>query len=460
MYDELRNGQQQILFIAPERLSNERFLQTLGRQPIDLMVIDEAHCISEWGHNFRPDYLKLADLSRDLKVDRVLALTATATEAVAEDILRGFSIGPSAYVNTGFYRPNLTIRATPCSPNDRQRILMERIKSRERGATIVYVTLQKTAEQVADFLFCNGLPAKAYHAGMDGDIRHATQDWFMQSSDGIVVATIAFGMGIDKSDIRYVYHYNLPKSLENYMQETGRAGRDGRPSSCDLLICPEDIATLENFSYGDTPTREAVHALTAHLMQQSDRFDISVYELSANYDIRNLVVSTLLTYLETEKIIASTGPFYDEYKFQPHRGSADMLAGMDEDRTRFLKALFQKAEKKKIWFSIDITRSAEELSQPRERLVSALNYLEEQGDLTLKVAGIRRGYRFIERPASTEKLAEKLFQRFQDAETRDIARIGQMVELGSYTSCTVRHVLDYFGKDLARDCGHCDRCLK
>ncbi|MDA0322332.1 MAG: RecQ family ATP-dependent DNA helicase [Verrucomicrobia bacterium] len=459
VWDDLWNQRLKLLYVAPERFASERFLQRLRRSAISLMVVDEAHCISEWGHNFRPDYLKLAELSRELHAKRVLTLTATATASVAEDICRNFSIAPEAYINTGFHRPNLVMRAIPCSSRERDALLLSRLRERPRGATIVYVTLQKTAEQVARALADRGISARAYHAGMDGELRHEVQDWFMASPDAVVVATIAFGMGIDKSDIRYVYHYNMPKSLENYMQETGRAGRDGMESGCDLLVCPDDIATLENFTYGDTPTLQAVQGLVAHLLEQPDIFDLSIYDLAHEYDIRNLVISTLLTYLELRGIIASTGPLYNEYKFQPNTGSAEMLQGFDEARTRFLRAMFSKAEKGRTWFSIDIAATASELGEKRERLVAALNYFEEKGDLTLKVAGLRHGYRFVKRPDSTEDLAQAIFARFQESETRDIARLGQVVELASMQTCTVRSVLNYFGESLESDCGHCDRCL-
>ena len=143
---------------------------------------------------------------------------------------REFHIGPDAFVHTGFYRPNLTLQVTPCRPNERIDLLLARLKDRPQGPTIVYVTLQRTAETVAEALSKRGFPARAYHAGMQNEERNTVQDWFMDSSDSIVVATIAFGMGIDKSNIRYVYHYNLPKSLENYSQEIGpRAATERNP---------------------------------------------------------------------------------------------------------------------------------------------------------------------------------------------------------------------------------------
>src|SRR5260221_5952455 len=184
----------------------------------------------------------------------------------AEDIGPEFSINGDTFIHTGFYRPNLTLEVTPCRPNRQIAILLNRLKDRPRGPTIVYVTLQRTAEMVAEELGKSGFPARAYHAGMANDKRTTVQDWFMNSSDAIVVATIAFGMGIDKSDIRYVYHYNLPKSLANYSQEIGRAGRDGKSSMSDSLACGSDVTVLENCTFGDTPDATSVMAIRARVL--------------------------------------------------------------------------------------------------------------------------------------------------------------------------------------------------
>jgi RecQ family ATP-dependent DNA helicase len=269
---DLRARRLKLLYVAPERFSNERFIQKLRQLKISLMVIDEAHCISEWGHNFRPDYLKLSRLALSLKVERVLTLTATATPAVAKDICREFSIDSDAFIHTGFYRPNLTLGITPCRPNEQIALLLSRLRDRPRGPTIVYVTLQRTAETVANELSKSGFPAQAYHAGLANEKRTVVQDWFMNSSNPIVVATTAFGMGIDKSDIRYVYHYNLPKSLENYSQEIGRAGRDGQASICEMLACGRDITVLENFTFGDTPDATGIGAIADRVLANASEF--------------------------------------------------------------------------------------------------------------------------------------------------------------------------------------------
>ncbi len=174
------------------------------------------------------------------------------------------------------------------TPKDRIKKLIEVLKSRPAGSAIVYVTLQKTAEEVAEALQAQGLEARPYHAGLDDELRVQTQAWFVESDKGIVVATIAFGMGIDKANLRYVYHYNPPASLEAYAQEIGRAGRDGLDSVCEMFVVPEDRVVLENFAYGDTPTRRAIGKLIDLVVGQPDTFHISHYQLSAETDIRIL----------------------------------------------------------------------------------------------------------------------------------------------------------------------------
>ena len=456
---ELKRGALKLLYVAPERFANERFIHKLRRLNIALMVIDEAHCISEWGHNFRPDYLKLARIARSLAVPRVLTLTATATPAVAGDICNEFEIEPEAWIHTGFHRPNLVLRVSGCSADQRLSRLLERLRTRPRGATIVYVTLQRTAEEVAAALANEGFAARAYHAGLETRERVATQDWFMKSGEAIVVATIAFGMGIDKASIRYVYHFNLPKSLENYSQEIGRAGRDGIEATCEILACGDDLTVLENFTYGDTPEPAAVASIVREITAHPGEFDISTSELSRAHDLRPLVVSTLLTYLELADLIEATAPFYSEYQFQPQRTSVEILAKFDGERATFLRGMFSCAEKARTWFRIDLQKAAARLGCTRDRLVKALTYLEERGDLVLKVAGLRQGYRTRQPPDDVARLTRTLVERFETRERNDVSRTRQVAALVEHPGCTVRHLLAHFGEELADDCGHCGICL-
>ncbi len=456
-YDELNSGRLKLLYVSPERLGNERFLHCLQRLTISLLAVDEAHCISEWGHNFRPDYLKIARLSRKLQVGRVLTLTATATPQVARDIAREFEIADEDMIQTGFYRPNLKLYTTACEADRRDDLLLERMAGREPGPAIVYVTLQRTAEKVAELLVAHGYGARAYHAGMDADERAKIQDAFMASPRMIVVATIAFGMGIDKADIRYVYHYNLPKALENYAQEIGRAGRDGGESICELFACSADVVTLENFSYGDTPTAGQVAALVEDVLEQGDVFDVSEYELSGRHDVRPLVVRTLLTYLELAGVIRSTGPFYSQYKFQPQKSSQEIFARFDRQRADFLRSVFRHARKGRTWFTLDVDQTGRSIGEARQRIVAALGYLEESGDLIVQASGVRQGYCVEQLPDDLAQLCRELAEKFQHRERQDIDRVRRMLALAEHDGCLTQFLLSYFGE--SRDtCGHCGRC--
>jgi ATP-dependent DNA helicase RecQ len=456
---DLNNNRLKLLYVAPERFGNERFLMRLKRLPISLLVIDEAHCISEWGHNFRPDYLKLAVIGKELQIPVTLALTATATQQVATDIRAAFAIRPENFIHTGFYRPNLTLRFSPV--REPLPVLFDRLVARPPGAAIVYVTLQATAEQVAAALCQQGHAARAYHAGMKDDERQAVQEWFMRSPHAIVVATIAFGMGIDKADIRYVYHYNLPKSLENYAQEIGRAGRDSAQAVCEMLGGGQDLKVLENFIYGDTPEPAVVRGVIGTIFAEEELFSLSVHELSQAYDIRPLVVNTLLTYLELDRFIESTGPFFTSYKFLPHRSSAEILARFDPERAAFLRSLFACARKGKKWFTLDVKEVTAKLATDRERVVAALHYLEEKNDLELQVTGARYGFRIMRRPAPAEidRLATRLQERFLTREENDIQRLRQVISLICHDGCQTRHLLGYFGEKRPDNCGHCEYCL-
>ncbi len=459
VWDDLYAGHTKLLYVAPERFGNERFLSRLAQLDISMMAIDEAHCISEWGHNFRPDYLKLARLARTLEVDRVVALTATATPAVAAQIGEAFDIAPDDRIVTGFHRENLFLRATAVPAHRRDAHLVERLRALPRGSTVVYVTLQHTAQRVADVLKGEGFDARAYHAGMKSDVRDEVQEWFMASEAGIVVATIAFGMGIDKADIRAVLHYNLPKALENYAQEIGRAGRDGEPSTCELFACREDVVTLQNFSFGDTPTPEAVRGMVRELLSQGERFDVSRYQLSRDHDIRSLVVATLLTYLELEGVLAATSPFYASYKFKPHRASREILADQSPEQAAFLGRVLSASKKARTWFTLDIEEAAAKSGSNRAAVVEAMERLASNGDLSLKVSGLRHGYRVVQRPEDPDVLADDLSRRFAEAEKRDLARIEGVLGLATTTECLTGRLLGYFGEELGAPCGHCDRCV-
>ena len=460
VFDDLREGRLKLLYIAPERLLNESFVLRLQQVKIALLAIDEAHCISEWGHNFRPEYLRLAHVAQALGIRPVLALTATATPAVAQDIRQAFGIRADDHVQTSFRRPNLHYRITPCAGRERLDLLTRRLQE-HAGASIVYVTLQSTAEQVATHLQRQGVRALAYHAGLPDEHRHEAQDAFMSGRTPVIVATIAFGMGIDKADIRAVYHYNLPKSLENYMQETGRAGRDGQTSLCELFACVEDRIVLENFTYGDTPTPQALRQLVDHLLRQGETFDLSLYELSQATDIRPLVIETVLTHLELQGLLRPLGSFYASYQYRLLQPAERVLLGHAAERQAFLRRLFACGKKGPKWTTLQPDAAADELGEPRERVLKALTWLQEAGEIELKPSGSRQRFRLTAGPGELDPpaVARDLERLFAQREARDLERLGLVLELAREPGCLTGWLLRYFGEVLDEDCGTCTSCL-
>jgi ATP-dependent DNA helicase RecQ len=455
----LEAGSLKLLYVAPERFNNERFLHALGRLRIALFAVDEAHCISEWGHNFRPDYLKLAATARSVGAERVLALTATATPAVVEDVCAGFGIPRECAVVTGFYRPNLELRFTPVEAVERDALLISRLRERAPGPTIVYTTLQKTSERVAESLAQAGLPARAYHAGMEAEERTAVQEWWMASDRAVVVATIAFGMGIDKADVRYVYHYNLPKSLESYSQEIGRAGRDGAPAIVEMLACGSDVPALENFAYGDTPTGSAVRLLVEELLAAGGDFDINLQALSSRHDIRPLVLRTALTYLELLGVLRQGTPYYAGYEARPLLPVSEIIAAFQGEPAQFIRRLFGLAKKGRVWYGISPEKAAAVMEQPQARVVRALEVLEERGYVELRSSDVRHRFTRLRPAEDPEALASELAERFRRREAQEIARVKQVLQLATLDRCQANALAAHFGELRSEPCGHCTRCL-
>jgi ATP-dependent DNA helicase RecQ len=255
----LHAGQYKLLYLAPERLMLSGVLEDLQRWGVSLLAIDEAHCISEWGHDFRPEYRQIAALRNLFPKTPLLALTATATPRVREDIVTQLRLEKARRFVASFNRPNLTYRVEAKSKSyEKVRFF---IKSRRSEAGIIYCQSRKGAEELASKLADDGIPALPYHAGLTTSERAKNQELFLRDKTNVICATIAFGMGINKSNVRFVIHYDLPKNIEGYYQETGRAGRDGLPSECLLLYSSGDAVKQRRFIDEKTDPEERRIAL-------------------------------------------------------------------------------------------------------------------------------------------------------------------------------------------------------
>ncbi len=472
----VRSGEIKILMVSVERFKNERFRQFIQSVPVSMLVVDEAHCISEWGHNFRPDYLKLPSYCQALNIPLVLLLTATATRKVKMDMAAKFHIQAQHIVQTGFYRSNLDLSVVPVVEAQKNSLLAQTIHQ-QQGAGIVYVTLQHTAEMVAQSMQQQGINACAYHAGFDSDTRSQIQQDFMNGKIQVIVATIAFGMGIDKSDIRFVIHYDLPKSIENYSQEIGRAGRDGMPSYCFTLANLDGLNTVENFVYGDTPELTGIELVINSIKKEvvSNSFgdsyghpsnsqvegmwELQILQLSNAANIKQLPLKTLLVQLELCGVIEPLYAYFADFKIKLLKPKDEILNSFNEQRKDFLQRIFNATEFKKVWGSLNFDTLLQDQSIERNRVISALEYLEEQQLIVLETKGMTEVFNVNLDELADPTLSQSLFDYFIDKEEKEIKRIASLVRFFQLDSCLSTNLSRYFDdQNTPTQCGHCSVC--
>lgn len=456
-----RQGRLKILMVAVERFKNERFRTQLAQMKVSLLVVDEAHCISEWGHNFRPDYLKIPIYANQFGIKKVLLLTATATPKVIDDMCGKFGISKAHVTVTGFYRENLHLDVLAVAEDQKDTALVSVLSKEPRGATIVYVTLQKTAEQVAKMLTLKGFAAQAYHAGMKNEARDDIQNTFMTGGVDIIVATIAFGMGIDKDNIRKVIHYDLPKSIESYSQEIGRAGRDGQPSLCCVLANKAKVPVLENFVYGDTPGSQGIGKVLREVKEaENNLFLVRPVSLSRDTDIRLLPLKTLLVYLEMLNILLPKYTYFETYRFEYLIDKDNIIIQFSGERAEFVTTLLAHCNTAKRWTTVDMDAVVDATGSDRQRILAALEYFHEKGWIDLQPKSGVEVFQIVNPGFDIDAISQKLAILFERKEAMDIQRLYAVIQLFESGRCLARQLSAYFGERLEKDCGRCSVCRR
>lgn len=450
---ELAAGRLKLVYVAPERLRQRPFLHALGRAAISRFVVDEAHCISLWGHDFRPDYLFIPDVVRMLGGPPVLAMTATATPALQEELRQRFH-RPLRTVHTGVLRPNLFLEVQRVRDAEEKLRLLIELCGAERGAGIVYVSSRERAEQVANVLRRNGVNARHYHAGLDSGERAAVQDGFMGGRVRVIVATVAFGMGVDKQDVRFLVHFNPSRSLEAYAQESGRAGRDGRPARCTLFWAGSDQASLNRWVKEDALSPALLRAVYRAVRQGANgRFAWWPAERLARAaqdagtgEIDETMVRVAVGALEQAGVLRRHCDLPETARVraragQPSSPMADVSAALDLSPGERL--------------SIEMFEVAAALgcspSEVEERLLAA----QESGAIAYQ--GLGRGM-LLELLPHPPDLAQRLRGLLDGYRRAQLERVEEMKSYATRRLCRTATIARHFGVAHAGRCGHCDVC--
>lgn len=400
----------------------------------------------------------------------MICLTATATPRVAKDICNAFNIEETELFRTSTYRPNLRLLAESALTKQELSPRLFTFLRKNPGASIVYVALQKQTETLAENLRAQGFNAKAFHAGMETEAKTRLQDEFMRGKDMIIVATIAFGMGIDKASIRNVVHFNIPSSIESYSQEIGRAGRDGKTSLCMFYVCAEDLHLRETFARGDLPSRESVNGLLHDIFDPvttklpiGAEIKSSQFQQGKDFDIRATTLSNIYAQLELKHgLIRATTPIYTKYSFKP---ASSFSSRLSSDTSPAARAIKLTAKPAKSLTHIDVDIAANKVGLPRVDIIRRLHDWNEEQVLELKPSGVLHVYKILsplpQTPASISKLVDDIYSVMQKREQEALDRTDAILALITSPTCFSRSLAKYFGDDLPTgkiECGHCTWC--
>lgn len=462
---EMTAGKYKLVYVAPERLRNSRFLEAIRATPIQLLAIDEAHCISQWGHDFRPDYARLGRFREWLGNVQTVALTATATPRVRQDIVEVLRLSQPKQFMSGFARPNLHFGVVHRqSDREKDEELSEFLKH-EPGAGIIYASTRKRCESLVEWIQQKlKIPVGAYHAGLLLEQRRAIQERFMNNQLRIIVATNAFGMGIDKPDLRFVIHYNIPGSLEAYYQEAGRAGRDGGQSRCVLLYSYQDRYIQEFFIENNYPPREIIQSVYEFMQRQTaDPIELTHEEIR---DALGLSVSAEAIGSSLQ-IIARTEVIE---RLESSGGMA--MVKIDNDLPTLVDLLPRDATvKRKVLRAVERAigqrRSEEVYVHPRwlmqhteldrDALNRHLRELVKLGHIDYIAPFRGRAVRFLKREVPFSQLGID-FENLTKRKEAEYDRLNQVIRFAQSPRCRQAAILEYFGDPSAAPCGQCDRC--
>jgi len=449
----LRAREYKLVYVAPERLRSLSFLEALGEVGVDLLAVDEAHCISQWGHDFRPDYAQLGQIRKRLRPPRTLALTATATPEVREDIIRVLLMKEPQVFTQGFDRPNLFLEVMSVSGDEEKRQACTQLAA-QGGSGIIYCATRKAAEGMHSALLERGVKAVVYHAGMEDEARRLAQEEFMAAKEAVVVATNAFGMGIDKPDIRFVAHANIPKAVEAYYQEVGRAGRDGKPATAVLLFNHADVYTQERLIEGNHPS-EVVLADLWNALRTVPEFSKGIGVLAGMVGSSEFEVSAALRIFERERKIERGSRGEGEYGITLTE-KATAAHPHAADSRRLLQSLLETFPVGRS-STTELPLLARRTGLGEEEVRHALGLLEKAGAVKVRRPFAGRTIRALEQVPFRELGVD--LNRVREQERRALLQLKQMTDYAYTRRCRRAFILGYFGQqDLEASCGNCDVC--
>lgn len=461
-------GETKFLYLSPERLTNDIARERIRQMNVNLLAVDEAHCISQWGYDFRPPYLQIAEIREVLgeKVP-VLALTATATKEVVVDIQEKLKFKNGKVFTKSFARENLAYVVLE-EENKMQRLLS--ILKNVKGTGVVYVRNRKRTKEIANFLKTNKIGADYYHAGLSQDVRNARQEAWLKGQVQVIVCTNAFGMGIDKPDVRSVVHIDLPDSLEAYFQEAGRAGRDGKKSFAVLLYAPVDKNMLErNFELAFPPMedlRQVYRALGSYFQLavgggSGQAFDFEIVDFCTNFKLDILKTFSCLKLLEQEGWIVLTEAVYlpSTFKVKINREQLYDFQLKNKQLDIYIKTLLRLTEGAfQHYAKINENAMARFLKIPVEKMVAAIHQLHKEGVIDYNPAKDKPQIIFTHERIGADDLTINK-ERFEARKRRQKERIEKAIDYATISRCRSQQLLEYFGEK-ALTCGICDVCLK